>query len=282
MLRSDLSSLGNSQNKLGYNFVGYFANLGLFVVQHNNPKLPLKFGMKLARFRVTAYAKAQYSCNHGDMVFSSNGMPSPHDDEILVDMTSRFINAGSLSVVGTAAHTAQMRIQLLKGRLNPPAFHNVGTIYVKNAIFYQEVPLSSQGCVAIDDGGIFYAHMASRSDGQRFHFYPGTSTLFIASAGAKDPQTYTVTTFPRGASVQVEAHMTRFEVFGNSVTFFPALGGPTVQVTFDFPRKLDAARFRFERGRLTYADDLLRSIPATRCENVHHARNKALEYEIKG
>lgn len=279
VLRSDRFATGNFENLVRYSLAGALINRKLFIVHHNNSEIPLEMDISAG----TKWgSRIILSCNYGDMVLLSNGPAEmPNDKEFHIDLNMNFHNKGSISVLGTTAHTAQMRVKADRPATMPPSFLNKGIIYLKNAIFHQEAHFNEQGCIALDKGTTFVANAEYKLDYQVIDFLRGVATLFIKSSGKVQTKQYTVTTFQRGSRIRFEPHMTKWKLRNNDVIVSSALDDTRVVVTFEHYQRLDPEQVRFKRGVLTYRGEFTRIAPDWRCKNVHNIAARAKRLEIK-
>lgn len=276
---SNKHSPGNSHCMMEYIFRKNFRNTGVFVVQHSNPLFPVK--VFIYSLTLVDNGKALFSCNEGDIVLASNGTRCADGGyEFLMEIRGSFFNLGTFSVIGTLTHLAEMRL-VTKHKRDFQSFSNEGIIYLKNAIFYQDASMLLAGCIAVGEKAVFVSSSRFRIGEQVIYLLSGSSTFYILTYDDKKAtDEYIVTSFPRGAAIQVEDHMTRMKWKDNLLTFVSELKKRWIRVRFDFLPFIDLDGFRFENGRLTHVDDLTKTLPRWECRDVDSVVERVTPYEL--
>lgn len=277
IIRTNAAAESGPGGSIDYTFGGHICNRGSLIVYHSCPEKRLHVTLPGGS---PPGARTAFWSNYGEIILSSNGAEDSWEFEISLEC--HFANKGLVMVLGTAAHTAQMRLTSTDSGSGvfPPALYNRGMVFLKHAVFEQLADFDSLGCVAMDRGATFVADATLYFGSLRFYFLWHDAVLHIKTEGLTRLATYYVTAFPPGAEIRFDEHMTRIEVDGNDVTVLSALGDIRVRIVFEAQHLAIPEKFVFSGGKLSYASVFLYQRKDDRCSGLNRAISRALAYEI--
>lgn len=184
---------------------------------------------------------------------------------------------GSISILGIEER--QAKLSLLEKNKDAPLTNN-GIIYLKNAEFEQAARFSGEGCIVVGHNGNFRTVNILETGHQRFHFFDGTGVFNLVTSDIPQDNRYYITNFPKGATIQVAGSFTNWRVEGSDFIYFNELGSMRIKFTFE-RYHLEEGKVLIDGNKMTYAEDLVRRAPDSRCVQMDQVMAQASKYEIK-
>lgn len=255
-----------------------FYNEGLLVVRHEKAGLPIHVAFGGRERPDYIGFGVWYSENLGTMIVLSNheGDARTKQPNLRFRIHQKFINLGSISVLGTKKLAAILRMEEIKMRA---LFVNTGTIYLKHAGLAQTANLEGDGCIVIGEKSWIFTHMNYTVGGQRLHFAAGSKGLEIKVTSDEFDRIHYITNFPRGTCVFLTGGFGPWRVEGSDFIVTNKLGRENLTIRF-LGFTLDKTRVYVTGSQMMYREDLVRSIPDSRCAKIDLVMAEASEYEI--
>lgn len=284
VLTTNEAAMATLALSVDYTINGFY-NDGLFVVSHNKRSIPIV--VTISGVWLKGLMQPKLSKNRGTMIFLANGLKPDTEreraDEFVIEMHHKFVNLGSISVLGTLDIEAKFTLaEKNEGAL----FTNTGIIYVKQALFQHTANFAGEGCIVVGK----YCRFATQNDfefaGQRLHFTDGSATLLVLERmgaekkeGEEFFQRYYITNFPRNTMIWVTGPIAQWRVEGSDFVVTNREGRESITFTFE-GFTLDASKVRIIDNTMTYAEDLVRSTPHPLCAKMDLVIAEADPYEL--
>lgn len=274
-LSTDDSAVTNLGHEVRYKIHAFY-NEELFVVRHAKKSLRLLFTIDGVWRPLLMQSGSSTSENSGIMVFSSNA-ERQLSREFVIQLYDIFINLGSISVLGTQDQDAQLSVLENK---KDAVFANNGLIYIKHAEFEQAANFRGEGCIVIGHRGKFRTKTSLALLHQRFHFLDGSGLFILLASDIPRDNRYYITSFPKGAAVQAAEAIGSWKVEGSDFIFFNELRTMRIKITFE-RYSLEQSKVFINGNQMTYAENLVRLAPDSRCIQMGLVMAEASKYEIE-
>lgn len=279
VIRTNHMAKAHSGDRILYTFRGNFVNDKLFVVQIRNPREPVHVNICGGSRSLRSRTDIQSTNDGAIILLSSKAAALGDNKDFQLSLYNHFANVGSISVLGTRERPARLIVDQKKRLENQPALLNMGLVYLKDAILYQEVTFSLSGCIILGEGATLVANSRFGLQTQHIHFLPGAGTakLVIKAASHDNRASYSISNFPHGSSIHVDKDVTRMVVSRYKVTLQSILGDQSVDLRFEL--EADSSRFVFEDGVLTHSDDLWRTRVPGSCAKIEGVKEHVDQWE---